>query len=172
VEATLKNSHISTERPQNIEIAFSRSGDRPAARYVSDTLVREEALDHGRLIGLYWSAGGQVQRENITAGLPGIDPRSRPMHVFELEIDGQSLHNRWDWVGASERKAGRPGTVEAVVELRHQVRPISVKVVTRLDEHHVQADLAEPAQGDQPHRRLHETPFPTALSSYHRRARA
>ena len=120
-------------RPDNTEIAFYRSANRDAARYVSGTTVREEAMQHGRLIGLYWSASGQVQRENITEKLPGLDPHARPLHVFELEIDGQSLHNRWDWVGASERPGERPGTVEAVVELRHQVRPVTVYVVTRLD---------------------------------------
>lgn len=120
-------------RPANTEISFYRSGERPVARCVSDTVVYEEALQGGRLIGLYWSAGGQVQRENVTAGLPRLDPLARPLHAFELEIDGQSLHNRWDWTGAYERAGESDGTVEAVVELTHQVRPVTVKVVTRVD---------------------------------------
>ena len=33
----------------------------------------------------------------------------------------------------SRRPGKRPGTTEAVVELKHQVRPVTVKVVTRLD---------------------------------------
>lgn len=122
------------------EIAFYQSAKRPTARYVSATTVREEALDHTRLLGLYWSACGQVQRENVTSGLPyrngwgdGLHPLEVPLHAFELEIDGQSLHNRWDWAGATERPGPR-GTREAVVELRHQVRPVGVKVVTRLDD--------------------------------------
>ena len=116
-----------------VEIAFHKSGDRPAARYVSATTVCEEALQHGRWIGLYWSACGQVQRENITSGLPGMNSSEFPLHAFDLEVDGQDLRNRWEWVGASERDGARPGTREAVVELRHQVRPVSVRVVTRLD---------------------------------------
>ena len=56
-----------------------------------------------------------------------------PLQTFELQIDGQSLFNRWEWVGAGERDAARPGTREAVIELQHQVRPVRVKVVTRLD---------------------------------------
>ncbi|HET6429641.1 MAG TPA: glycoside hydrolase family 36 protein [Phycisphaerae bacterium] len=119
--------------PAGVEISFPTSGQRPGVRYVSDTTVLEEALEHGRLIGLYWSAAGQVQRENVTTGLPGLDSLRYPLHVFELEMDGQSLHNRWDWVGGSRRPGPRPGTAEAVVELRHQVRPVSVRVVTRLD---------------------------------------
>ena len=93
----------------NGQISFHKSGQRPAARYVSAETVYEEALEHGRLIGLYWSAAGQVQRENTTAGLPGLDSRHRPLHAFELEIDGQALHNRWDWVGGTERPGERPG---------------------------------------------------------------
>lgn len=117
----------------NIAISFPTSGARPAARYVSQNAVYEEALEHGRLIGLYWSATGQVQRENAAAGLPGLDSLHRPIHTFELEIDGQSLHNHWEWAGASQRPGEKPGTVEAVIELKHQLRPVTVRVVTRLD---------------------------------------
>jgi len=116
-----------------MEIRFSTHG-RPTARYASATTVYEEALCHTRLLGLYWSASGQVQRENVTANLPVLDPLRVPLHAFQLEIDGQSLHNRWEWANAGERPGAREGTREGVVELRHQVRPISVKVVTRLDE--------------------------------------
>lgn len=115
-----------------MEITF-RHDPRPVARYVSATTVREEALEKTRLVGLYWSASGQVQRENVAAGLPGVNALEFPVQTFELEIDGQSLCNRWEWVHASERAGVRPGTREAVIELRHQVRPIDVKVVTRLD---------------------------------------
>lgn len=80
----------------NWQISFPKSGQRPAARYVSAETVYEEALEHGRLIGLYWSAAGQVQRENTSAGLPGLDSLHRSLQTFELEMDGQTLHNRWD----------------------------------------------------------------------------
>jgi alpha-galactosidase len=119
--------------PAPIDIAFGKSANRPTARYVSATAVCEEALEHGRWIGLYWSATGYVNRESHTATLPGMDSRARSLHVFELEIDGQSLHNRWELVNSSSRPGKRPGTTEAVVELKHQVRPVTVKVVTRLD---------------------------------------
>ncbi len=59
--------------PANMEISFHKSGHRDAARYVSENAVYEEALEHGRLIGLYWSASGQVQRENTAASLPGLE---------------------------------------------------------------------------------------------------
>ena len=117
----------------NAAISFQKSGDRPTARYVSATTVCEEGLQHGRWIGLYWSASGQVQRENVVAGLPGLNPLEFPLHAFDLEIDGQDLRNQWEFVKSSERAGTRSATREAMVELRHQVRAISVKVVTRLD---------------------------------------
>jgi alpha-galactosidase len=131
----MKDTHKSPVASQaaNTELSFQKSGERPAARYVSASTVFAEALEHGRWVGLYWSASGQVQRENTTTGLPGLDSLALPLHTFELEIDGQSLHNRWEWVGASQRAGPRNGTVEAVVELSHEVRPITVRLVTRLD---------------------------------------
>ncbi len=119
--------------PGHTAISFHQSGSRPAARYVSGAGVYEEGLDHSRWIGLYWSASGQVQRENISATLPRFSTLQLPLHAFDLEIDGQDLRNRWELVARSERAGQRSGIREAVVELRHQIRPVSVKVVTRLD---------------------------------------
>ena len=119
-------------KPANTEISFYKSKDRPTARQVSATSVCEEALQNTRWIGLYRSASGQVQRENVTAELPGIKTLEIPLHAFDLEIDGQDLRHGWEWVGASERN-GERGTRESVVELRHRLRAITVKIVTRLD---------------------------------------
>ena len=91
-------SDVADKLPEHAAIHFHQSGPRPAARYVSGTGVHEECLDHGRWIGLYWSASGQVQRENITADLPGFSPLQLPLHAFDLEIDGQDLRNRWELV--------------------------------------------------------------------------
>ena len=82
---------------------------------------------------MYWSASGQIQRENITTGLPGLNPLEFPLHAFDIEIDGQDLRNRWDFVEAGEREGKRPETRASVVKLKHQVRPITVAVVTQLD---------------------------------------
>ena len=130
----MKKTNITTgpAKRLNTEIAFPKSGERQSARYVSATTVFEEALDHGRWVGLYWSATGHVHRENVSKDLPKLDSLRRPVHTFELEMDGQSLHNRWDFVRSSTLAVER-GTSEAVVELKHQVRPVTVKVVTRLD---------------------------------------
>ena len=122
-----------TTRGANTEISFDQIGERPGARYVSATSVCQEALQESRWIGLYWSASGQVQRENVAAALPGFSVLELPLQAFDLEIDGQDLRNRWELAGTSERAGQRPGTREAVVELRHQVRALTVKVVTRVD---------------------------------------
>ena len=127
-----KKTSKASAKTENTEIAFYKSKDRPAARYVSATSVCEEALQDTRWIGLYRSASGQVQRENITSDLPGLKTVEFPLHTFELEIDGQDLRNGWEWVSATERK-GERGTREAVVELRHTVRPVKVKIITRMD---------------------------------------
>jgi len=126
-------SNIEDRLSGHTAINFHQAGGRPTARYVSAAAVCEEALEHGRWIWLYWSATGHVHRENVVPSLPGLDSLKRPIHAFELEIDGQSLHNRWELVGSGQRFGSRPGTTEAVVELKHQVRPVTVKVVTRLD---------------------------------------
>ncbi|MEI7767476.1 MAG: alpha-galactosidase [Phycisphaerae bacterium] len=120
-------------KPHHTEISFYQSGGRPTARYVSGSTVYEESLENGRWVDLYWSAGGQVQRENLTAKLPGLNPSRYPLEGFQLEMDGQLLHNRWEHVGSSRRPGLRAGTEEAVVELRHTVRPVNLKIVTRVD---------------------------------------
>ncbi len=117
----------------NTEITPYTSAGRPTMRHVSATTVIEEVLEQGRWIGAYRSAAGQVQRENVVAGMPNLDSLALPLHAFELEIDGQSLHNRWEWGGAAQRAGAREGVIESVVELRHAVRPVTVRVVTRLD---------------------------------------
>jgi len=125
-----------TVGPAGVALDFYERSGCATARFVSGTTVREESLRHGRLIGLYWSASGQVVRE-VGPGRGdhplGLDPLIYSSEVFELEINGQSLHNHWEWIDGYEREGSRPATVEAVIELRHQICPVSVKVVTRLD---------------------------------------
>ena len=117
------------------QILFYKSDNRPAARVVSATTVFEECLDKGRWINLYWSSAGQVQRENVVSGMPGdLEPTVTPMGSFDLELDGQSLRNRWAWVGSSIRAGKKNNTQEAVVKLSHQVRAADLSVVTSLDE--------------------------------------
>lgn len=114
------------------ELSFP-STSRPSARYVSDTLVFEEALCRTRWIRLYHSASGQIQRENVTERLPSLKIEEFPLQAFQLEIDGQDLGNGWKHVSSVERPGKRAGVREAVVTLEHLVRPVTVKVVTGVD---------------------------------------
>ena len=52
--------------------------------------------------------------------------------AFWLEIDGQSLASDWKWVGLEKKPSGG-GKLEVVVTLQHAVRPVTVKVHTKLD---------------------------------------
>jgi len=119
-------------------IEFPVQGEKNTARYVSDLMVREEALENGMLRGLYWSSSGQVSR-----WIPQYDHSLHaPSTAFELEIDGHDLSGHWNWESAFERD-GKRGTREAVIELKHQVRPVTIKVVTRLDGTQVMARYLE-----------------------------
>ena len=112
-----------------------KSKERPVIRFVSGDTVYEECLHDGRYIGLYWSASGQVQRENYVDMMPrnNDDIISYPLHTFSIVLDGQSLHNRWKWIDAYTRSPGRDDVLEAVVELEHAIRDVSLKVITSID---------------------------------------
>lgn len=127
---------------ENTKIKFYENNGRNTVRYVSDTTVYEECLQNGRFIQLYRSSTGQEQRENILNNLPAkdlvyeskkYDPMIYPIDTFKLEIDGQSLHNQWTWVESFTRPGKNEGTEEAVIKLRHKIRPVTVNVVTCLD---------------------------------------
>ncbi len=124
------------------KIKFYKSNDRDTVRYVSDTTVIEECLQNGRFIQLYQSSSGQVQREIVVSNMPmkdmvyhtkPYDPLVFPLNTFNLVIDGQSLHNEWTWADSFQRKGSREGTEEAVIKLVHNIRPITVQVITTLD---------------------------------------
>src|SRR5215203_2025355 len=121
---------------ENVEVSLYKREGWDTVRYVSDTTVLEETLWHGRFITLFWSAAGEVLRE-IGSGRGNqelaLDPVIHPVEAFQVEIDGQLLHNQWRWANAYERDGAKAGSIEAVVELHHMVRPVVVKVVTRLD---------------------------------------
>ncbi|WP_027293117.1 glycoside hydrolase family 36 protein [Robinsoniella sp. KNHs210] len=122
-------------------LEFYKNGGRDVTRYISGTTVYEETLQDGYYVGLYWSASGQIHRENITETLPmrgmsqmefrGIHPVGHRLNSFGLEIDGQSLHNCWRM--ESQEETVQDGHTLVMVTLKHQLRPIEVKVCTRLD---------------------------------------
>ena len=113
---------------------FYKSAERDTIRYVSGSTVYEETLQDGRYIGLYWSSAGQVHRENVVEKIPSR-PREAIWHRMEsfvLEVDGQALDGRWAYTGGASETA-KNGCTLVSVELKHEVRPVSVKVMTQLD---------------------------------------
>lgn len=109
-----------------------QNGGKDIFRFVTGNTVLEEAVKDGCYVGLYWSASNQVHRENVSAGMPRLDPVIYPAASFTLEVDGQSLHNRWNFTGCGEQPSGDGHTI-FYCELSHKLRPVKVKVYTKLD---------------------------------------
>ncbi len=106
-------------------------GAEPLVTYRSGLVVYEESLTDGRFVGRGWNAAGYV---NFYDGR--LDPSQHPMpQAFCLEIDGQSLTWDWEWQGLEEIPVADAGTGarHVAISLRHQVRPVQVKVHTKLD---------------------------------------
>ena len=102
-----------------------RDYDGPIVRYNSGLSLYEEALIDTRWIARYWSPVGRVEADPVVQG--DLVHNS----AFGLEMDGQSLHRGWGFVGFDERVDG--GQKYAIVTLEHQTRPVRVRVHTRVD---------------------------------------
>ena len=100
----------------------------PTISYRTGWVVYEESLTKGQFVGRGWNGAGFVSFYDGR-----IDPAKHPKpEAFWLEIDGQLLASDWQWVGL-EKKVTSPGSLEAIVTLKHNVRPVTVKVHTKLD---------------------------------------
>ena len=100
----------------------------PTISYRTGWVVYEESLSRGQFVGRGWNGAGFI---NFYDGR--IDPAQHPRpQAFRLEIDGQALETDWTW-GGLERASAAPGEVHAMVTLTHAIRPITVKVHTKLD---------------------------------------
>jgi alpha-galactosidase len=100
----------------------------PTISYRTGWVVYEESLTKGQFVGRGWNGSGFVSFYDGR-----INPAEHPLpEAFWLEIDGQSLVSDWKWVGL-EKKASTDGSVHAVITLQHAVRPVTVKVHTKLD---------------------------------------
>jgi alpha-galactosidase len=91
-------------------------------------VVYEESLTKGQFVGRGWNGSGFISFYDGR-----IQTEKHPMpEAFWLEIDGQLLATDWEW-GGLEKKASGPGNLEAVITLKNKVRPVTVKVHTKLD---------------------------------------
>ncbi len=112
--------------------------DFPMVRFDSGLLTYQEALLDGQYLVVNTSAMGRPRsRDGIWLSYRGGAWASRPQRLrqtaFYLEADGQLLNDHWEWCSAEEVAAARAGCREAVVTLRHSLRPLEVRVHTLLD---------------------------------------
>lgn len=110
-----------------VDVHFA-PGDRPTIGYRTGLTVYEESFIRGQLVGRTWNGAGYLSAwEDVR-----LDPSTHPMpQSFWLEMDGQLLASHWEWFG-HERIDSETG-LEVIVTLKHSIRPVTVKVHTRLD---------------------------------------
>ncbi len=103
-------------------------GPEPIVSYRTGWVVYEESLTKGQFVGRGWNGAGYV---NFYDGR--LKPDDYPMpEAFLLEIDGQLLATDWKW-GGLETTPSTDGNSQATITLEHQIRPVTVKVHTKLD---------------------------------------
>lgn len=103
-------------------------GDTPTISYRTNWVVYEESLMNGQFVGRGWNGAGFI---NFYDGRLAPDEYRAP-EAFRLEIDGQYLVTDWKW-GGLEKKTTPEGFTDITVTLTHNVRPVQVKVRTKLD---------------------------------------
>jgi alpha-galactosidase len=100
----------------------------PTISYRTGWVVYEESLTKGQFVGRGWNGSGFVSYYEGR-----IVPSEHPMpEAFVLEIDGQLLATDWEWAGLEKTSAGA-GNIHAVITLKHGIRPVTVKIHTKLD---------------------------------------
>ncbi len=100
----------------------------PTVGYRTALVAYEESLIKGRYVGRSWNGAGFLNDWES----PRLDPARHPTpQAFWLEIDGQLLASHWAWGGLEENLEAQGRHV--IVTLRHEVRPVTVKVHTLLD---------------------------------------
>jgi len=129
------NIHISHDAPRATALAVEPF---PMIRFDAGLACYQEALLNGQYLVVSTSAMGRPRnRDGVWLGYRGGAWATRPQRIrqtaFHLVVDSQQLHDHWRWVGAEEIESSVPGCREAVVTLEHTLRPIRVRVFTRLD---------------------------------------
>lgn len=103
------------------------AGELPGVRYRNGLAIYEEGLIESRWVVRNWSTTGVIDYRPMRIG---------PLHLnaaFGLELDGESLHHGWTWSGMAEVAEVGAARRHAVVTLRHEVRPVTVRLHTVLD---------------------------------------
>jgi hypothetical protein len=107
--------------------AFFIEDPEPTISYRSHLTVYEESFIRGRFVGRGWNGAGFM---NFYDGR--LDPQQHfAPQAFWLELDGQLLASNWVWAGFERLTEGR--RIHVIVTLKHDVRPVTVRVHTLLD---------------------------------------
>jgi alpha-galactosidase len=102
-------------------------GPEPTLTYRSGMVAYQEALIAGQWVGRSWNGSGYTN-----PAAERFEPGKHPApQAFWVEIEGQLLHSHWFWAGCRQEVADQSRQI--VVELRHGVRPVTVRIHTRLD---------------------------------------
>ncbi|MDE0078023.1 MAG: alpha-galactosidase [Caldilineaceae bacterium] len=108
------------------DIFLSNDPD-PTISYRSGLAAYQESLSRGQLVGRGWNGSGYTNPEPER-----FDAGSHPApQAFWVEVDGQLLRSHWEWSDFSQTE--EENGLKAVLELRHAVRPVVVRVHTLLD---------------------------------------
>ena len=108
------------------DIFLSNDPD-PTISYRSGLAAYQESLRRGQLVGSGWNGSGYTNPEPER-----FDASSHPApQAFWVEVDGQLLRSHWEWSDFSQSE--EENGLKAVLELRHSVRPVVVRVHTVLD---------------------------------------
>ncbi|HEY0829159.1 MAG TPA: glycoside hydrolase family 36 protein [Bacilli bacterium] len=112
----------------------------PWVRFDANKFIYEEAFINGNLNAVHLSAMGRcMSRERIfftnwwKDASPGSPwPMKNHLPSFEIEADGQLLHDGWEWVSHQEINH-EPGGKELLVTLDNLWKPVRVIIHTKLD---------------------------------------
>lgn len=95
--------------------------------YRSGLVAYQESLIRGQFVGRSWNGSGYTNPESER-----FDPALHPApQAFWVELDGQLLWSHWEWRDLTQSEDTNGLT--AIVELHHTVRPVVIRVHTRLD---------------------------------------
>ena len=100
----------------------------PIISYRTGWVVYEESLTKTAFVGRGWNGAGFI---NFYGDRLNPDEYAAPQ-AFQLQVDGQLLATDWSWAGINKTPSS-DGNMQATVTLRHSVRPISLKIHTKLD---------------------------------------
>ena len=107
----------------------------PTLSYRSALTVYEESFIKGRFVGRSWNGAGFLNFYQDR-----LDPAQHfGPQAFWVEIDGQLLNSDWEWQGWEQHEqAGNdtnsePKGLHVIVTLKHQKRPVTIKVHTLID---------------------------------------